>query len=354
MSGASAAACARLGPDRWHFQHGPIDLIIDVEADADSGERAIADCWRQFQGVLPALVEELPELRRPLNGQPALGPVASCEPMAPSEPMALDGPLALRGPVAQRMLRACAPFADERFITPMAAVAGAVADELIATFSRPGVTRACINNGGDIALLLSPGASYRVGICPQLEGRVAPWVHGVPLGSVFTVREDAPVRGIATSGWRGRSFSFGVADSVTVLAATAAAADAAATLIANAVNCDHPGIVRTPADQLKDDTDLGALPVTVDVPPLPATLIAAALASGRVEAERWRDRGLIHAAAMFLQGQVEFVLPRLELQPEEGGAAPQSRAALFEPARVGPASMEPAAVLPTAVETAAA
>jgi ApbE superfamily uncharacterized protein (UPF0280 family) len=339
MTGASGgAAHRRLGPDRWHFQHGPIDLIIDVEADADSGARAIADCWRQFQNVLPGLVQELTELRRPLGRR-----------AAPHEPAALHGqavlqnPAALqglaeaqgsksvRGPVAQRMLRACAPFADERFITPMAAVAGAVADELIPVFDRPGVRRACINNGGDIALLLSPGANYRVGICSeipgcaQLDGGWPLASDGVPLSSAFTVRDDTPVRGIATSGWRGRSFSLGIADSVTVLAANAAAADAAATLIANAVNCDHAGIERMPADQLKDDTDLGALPVTVDVSPLPATAISAALASGRAEALRWRDRGLIYAAAMVLQGHVEIMPPRAERAP-----AVPSCAALFE------------------------
>jgi len=299
---SGGAVCGRLGPDRWHFQHGPIDLIIDVEAEGDAGARAIAECWQQFQGVLPRLVDELPELRRPLRTRPA-----------PRRPMAL------RGPVAQRMLQACAPFADERFITPMAAVAGAVADELIAAFRRPGVTRACINNGGDIALLLSPATSYRVGICSQLDGDGArageDGTLDVPLASMFTVHEDTPVRGIATSGWRGRSFSLGIADSVTVLADNAAAADAAATLIANAVNCEHPGIVRVPADQLKDDTDLGALPVTVEVPPLPATAIAAALASGGAEALRWRDRGLIYAAAIFLQGRVELVLPPAAVAP---------------------------------------
>jgi hypothetical protein len=96
-----------------------------------------------------------------------------------------------------------------------------------------------------------------------------------------------------------------------VLANTAAAADAAATMIANAVNCDFAGVVRVPAEQLKDDTDLGGLPVTVDVPPLPPSAIAAALEGGRAEAEYWRERGVIYAAALFLQGQVEVVLPRM-------------------------------------------
>jgi ApbE superfamily uncharacterized protein (UPF0280 family) len=343
MSGASGGpACGRLGPDRWHFQHGPIDLIIDVEADADVGARAIADCWRHFQNVLPGLVQELTELRRPLGPRSVLqGQVVLHGQAVLHGQVVLQSPEALRGPVALRMHCACAPFADERFITSMAAVAGAVADELIPVFDRPGVTRACINNGGDIALLLTAGARYRVGICADLDG-CAPLdgrtqadgggalaCHGVPLSSVFTVHEDTPVRGIATSGWRGRSFSLGIADSVTVLAANAAAADAAATMIANAVNCEHPGIVRIPADQLKDDTDLDALRVTVDVPPLPVSCIAAALSRGRTEALLWRDRGLIHAAAMILQGRVELVLPRADRAP-----AARSRRALLEPAAV--------------------
>lgn len=276
MSGWDGDATrGRLGVDRWHFQHGPIDLVIDVDADAAARDAAIDDCWSRFQVVLPSLVAELPGLRRGARGHPGV-----------------------RGPVARRMLAACAPFARQRFITPMAAVAGAVADELIGAFARPGVRRAFINNGGDIALLLAPGTEYRAGI----------WSR-VAVEARFSIRHASPVRGVATSGWRGRSQSLGIADSVTVLAASAAAADAAATLIANAVNSDAPGIVRAPAVQVKDDSDLGARLVTVDVPALPPAAITAALALGRVAAERWRDRGLLHAAALLLQGQVEVVLP---------------------------------------------
>ena len=288
MSGSgSGAVCAGLGSGRWHFQHGPIDLILAVEGEFDACERSIAACWDRFQTVLPGLVAELVELRRPAHERPAV-----------------------QDPVSARMVRACAPFAAERFITPMAAVAGAVADELIGTFRRPGIRRAFINNGGDIALYLTAGEKYRVGVWSNL-GRVRSYDDsGRDVDSRFVVDAEMPVRGIATSGWRGRSFSLGIADSVTVLAITAAAADAAATMIANAVNCDFAGIVRVPAEQLKDDTDLGSLPVTVDVPPLPTGAIAEALGCGRTEAEHWRERGVIYAAALFLQGQVEVVLPR--------------------------------------------
>jgi uncharacterized protein len=284
--GASGAVCARLGGGRWHFQHGPIDLILAVEGDFEACEQSIAACWDRFQSVLPGLVAELEQLRRPAAQRPPV-----------------------RDPVSARMVEACAPFAVERFITPMAAVAGAVADELIEILRRPGISRAFINNGGDIALHLTAGEKYRVGIWSNL-GRVrAPDDSGRDVDRRFVVSAEMPVRGVATSGWRGRSFSLGIADSVTVLANTAAAADAAATMIANAVDCDFAGIVRVPAEQLKDDTDLGSLPVTVDVPPLPAGAIAAALECGRTEAEYWRERGVIYAAALFLQGQVEVVLP---------------------------------------------
>jgi len=299
---AAGPTCARIGSDRWHFQHGPIDLVIGVDADDVTRERAIAACWDEFQHVLQGLVGELSDLRRPASNHPAV-----------------------HGPVAQRMLHACAPFADERFITPMAAVAGAVADHLIAVFKRPGVKRAFINNGGDIALVLSPGAGYRVGIWSQLKHPGAHDGKSDPLDSTFTVEAHTSVRGVATSGWRGRSFSLGIADSVTILADNAAAADAAATLIANAVNCECAGIVRTPADQLKDDTDLGALLVTVDVPPLPVEAITIALSRGRAEAERWRDRGLIYAAALFLQGRVDLILPLAQT-----ALAPNPAGLLFE------------------------
>ncbi len=281
------AVFARLAADRWHFQHGPIDLVIDLDAPAATRDRCIAECWEAFQPILPGLVAELSALRRPASDR-----------------------VPLQGAVAVRMALACAPYSDELFITPMAAVAGSVADELIGVFHRAGVSRACINNGGDIALHLAAGASYEVGVWAQIDKLPLGGACGTGLDGRFIVAADMPVRGIATSGWRGRSFSLGVADSVTVLAESAAAADAAATLIANEVDCDAPGIVRAPAAQLKDDSDLGDRLVTVEVPALAPTAVASALARGRLAAECWRDRGLIHAAALFLQGSVEVVRPR--------------------------------------------
>ena len=265
-----------LDAGREHWQFGPIDLVLQPWGDASSIARAQQAAWGRFQWVLPELVAELLALRS-----------------------AVDANTRVTGLVAQRMLAACRPHAGE-FITPMAAVAGAVADEICACFAaEPGVSRAYVNNGGDIALHLREGEELKVGVIdhPQRPRHV---------GDV-TITASMPVRGVATSGWRGRSFSLGIADSVTVLAASAAAADAAATMIANAVNLDHPGIVRAPANTLKDDSDLGGRLVTVDVPALPQADIARALERGMAVVQACRSRGLIDSALLLLQGEVRHV-----------------------------------------------
>ena len=249
---------------RLHLQHGPIDLIIDAEGPGrDAALRAAA---ARFDSVLDDLVGELPLLRAPTGLRP-------------------------EGAIAQAMRAATLPFRPA-FITPMAAVAGAVADSVLSAMTGAGaLTRAYVNNGGDIALHLAPGESFTAAIAGGTPGRA-------------TIGADSPTRGIATSGRHGRSHSLGIADSVTVMACTAAQADAAATLIANAVDLPgNPKITRTPARDLSPDSDLGDRLVTVDLAPLTAAEIDTALARGLAFAETCRARGLIHAALLTLSGQ---------------------------------------------------
>jgi ApbE superfamily uncharacterized protein (UPF0280 family) len=265
----NGALAARLPDGRLHLQHGPIDLIIEAFGAPAEVARAYGQAIDRFGDILPALVGELALLRHRVG---------------------VVRPLP-RGPVARRMVDAV--WAHRRmFITPMAAVAGGVADEVLqAMLASRALDKAYVNNGGDIAFHLAPGHSLRAGIFAQaLDGAV-------------TLTHDRPVRGIATSGRGGRSFSLGIADSATVLAATAAAADAAATLIANAVNADHPAIERRPACTLDPDSDLLDLPVTVAVGPLPPAAVAEALDRGLAEARRLRLCGLIDSAALSLQGE---------------------------------------------------
>jgi ApbE superfamily uncharacterized protein (UPF0280 family) len=300
------AQLALLSGNRLHFQHGPIDLVIGAEGERNAVQAAHAAAWERFSGLLAELVEELPALRAPVS---------------------LVCPL--RGPVARRMWHACAPFRPE-FITPMAAVAGSVADEIIAFYRREGVTRAWVNNGGDIAVHLAPGTAVRIGLLADPDP--ARCAARESLDGRFTLDAQSPARGIATSGWQGRSFSLGIADSVTVLARSASVADAAATMIANAVNIDDPRIVRQPANTLKDDTDLGDRCVTVEVPALAHDAIGSALQAGLVRANALRAAGLIEAAVLVCQGQVGAT-PR-DAMPDAreralGSSAPSSKSGEF-------------------------
>lgn len=277
----SGAACALLDDGRWHFQHGPIDLIIGATGQPAALEAAVSGAWRRFVQLLPELAAQLPLLRS--QAEPGLS---------------------LSGPVACRMLGACLPYARQTFVTTMAAVAGSVADELITFFSgQPGVQRAYINNGGDIALHLGAGQSFRVGLFSDL-GRYQG--DTVDLDGAFSISADMPVRGIATSGWRGRSFSMGIADSVTILAETAAHADVAATMVANQVFVNHQAVRQAPADSLKDDTDLGPRLVTVEVGTLPGYAIDQALDNGLVLAQRLCREETIYGAVLMLQGSVRI------------------------------------------------
>jgi uncharacterized protein len=301
----TGAVRAPLAGGRWHFQHGPIDLVLQAWGGANECARAYEQAWARFVTVLPDLASELPTLRKPVVPAKAGTHVRADSVLRDHAPSGGEmGPrfrgddnigCPLEGIVARRMWRACAPLA-EAFITPMAAVAGAVADEVMAAMvARRSLKKAYINNGGDIALHLAPGERFETGIVgdlakPKITARAS-------------IAAEDRVRGIATSGWRGRSFSLGIADSVTVLARDAAAADAAATLIANAVNVDHPAIARRPARDLDPDSDLGDHLVTVAVGVLDFDALAVALARGRRTARDFRARGLIDAAYIELAGR---------------------------------------------------
>src|ERR1700759_2700182 len=199
---------------RLHLQDGPIDLIVEAKSEAAAVRKAYEAAARRFTGLLDELCEELIELRR------AADPKRS----------------ALKGIVARRMHAAVAPFAADCFITPMAAVAGSVAEEILGAMMDEGrLDRAHVNNGGDIALHLAEGEQFTVGLIdrPDSQGLMRTMVIGA----------GDPIRAIATSGRHGRSFSLGIADAVTVLGKTASMADAAATNIGNAVDLPgHPAI----------------------------------------------------------------------------------------------------------------
>jgi ApbE superfamily uncharacterized protein (UPF0280 family) len=260
---------------RLHMHDGPIDLVLEAFGAAGEIEAACRAAAARFLTILDELCNELAFLRRPTHTE---GPSPA-------------------GPIARRMVAAVRPYASGTFITPMAAVAGAVAEEILAAMTTAAdLSRAYVNDGGDIALHLSPGEKFVVGIVERPD---RPSLFGTT-----TIDASQPVRGIATSGWRGRSFSLGIADAVTVLADTAAMADAAATIIANALDLPgHPSIRRVPACELAPDSDLGERLVTQSVGDLSLDEIQRALSAGVGVAQSLRVAKLIRAAALNLGGE---------------------------------------------------
>jgi ApbE superfamily uncharacterized protein (UPF0280 family) len=267
------AVARMLDQRRLHLQDGPIDLIVTADGEPAAVASAYRAATARFATILDELVAELPILRS--HADPSRSPA---------------------GLVGEQMWRAVLPFASETFVTPMAAVAGAVADEVMDTMTAAAsLVRASVNNGGDIAVHLAEGRSWTVGLVDRPD---RPSLFGATV-----LRHGDGIGGIATSGWRGRSFSLGIADAVTVLAATAATADAAATVIANAVDLPgHPAIRRVPATDLQPDSDLGPRLVTRDVGELTSDEIDAALARGFASADALARRSLIAGAALHLSG----------------------------------------------------
>ena len=276
----------RLLPDgkRLHLQDGPIDLIIGADGEQDQIARAFDVARIRFSTILDELCEELSLLRHPTHYQP-------------------------QGQVARRMWRATADLARGQFITPMAAVAGSVAEEILyAMVTVANVEKAHVNNGGDIAIHLGPWTDYDIGLVDRPENP--------SLFSKAHIDWTDAVRGIATSGWRGRSFSLGIADAVTALAVTASVGDAAATLIANAVDLPgHPAILRVPANEIQPDNDLGKRPVTRGVGPLSSADVTEALDRGVAFAQDLVNNGTIIACALHLAGETRTVGDVLIDQP---------------------------------------
>lgn len=259
---------------RLHLQHGPIDLIIGVDQNRQVAFEAAIN---RFDTVLEELASELSELRKPLNENTPFP----------------------KGEVAQLMDHACQPYVDVHFVTRMAAVAGAVADNIMSAMRSVVIfQKSYVNNGGDIALHLDGEERFTTAMLSH---------SGQELGRIEIGAGDQ-ISGIATSGRHGRSHSLGVADSVTVLAETAAKADVAATLIANAVDMpDHPFITRKLASELSPDSDLGNRLVVVDCKDFSRKDQNYAIEKGQAKADEFLKKGLIKSAAIFFQDEHRLV-----------------------------------------------
>ena len=206
------------------------------------------------------------------------------------------------GKVARRMHAAVAPFAAEHFITPMAAVAGAVAEEILGAMVRCGTAR---------SRLCQQWRRHRAASCATASASRSAWSDRPDAPGLMrtTIIERRRSRRAASppAAATAAAFRSALPTPSPCWRATASQADAAATIIANAVDLPgHPAIIRCPAHELQPDSDLGARLVTRDVGELSACEIddGARKPARHARATCWR-RGLIEGAALRLHGETD-------------------------------------------------
>ena len=291
MSLIDRPVISRISDGRLQMRHGPIELVIKAFGSESEVALAYQQAAVAFGTVLNDLASELGELRKPARVND-IG-AGNCAP-------------------AVSMHQAASAFADSCFLTPMIAVAGAVADHILEQMiAGRDLSRAYVNNGGDIALHLNKDECFEVAVCADPLKR--------KISSKTCISQCSGIRGIATSGWRGRSHSLGIADAVTVLASSAAVADASATLIANAIDLpNHPSIYREKATDLSPDSDLAERGVTVDVGELTPADARTALAAGKYRAQKMIDDKQIIGVYAILNSEEFSLHPNIDPKIDNG------------------------------------
>lgn len=204
--------------------------------------------------------------------------------------------------LARRMVTSVKAIGDVD-LTPMAAVAGTIADAVADWLFEREASKVIVDNGGDIAIRLAEGEAATVGVRPQV---ISPHIS-----HVIRLEGGRSTWGVATSGMGGRSFTRGIASAVTVLAANTSAADAAATAVANACFAEDEGIVQLPAEKLDPSSDLAGINVTTKVGPLRSEVIRLAVGNARQKARYLFQEDLIDGAFIAL-GSVYTITDRLQ------------------------------------------
>jgi ApbE superfamily uncharacterized protein (UPF0280 family) len=199
----------------------------------------------------------------------------------------------IKDPLVLKMIGSVVMIGDED-LTPMAAVAGSIADEVADFLFERGMTKVVVDNGGDVAIRADREAPITVGIRPDVTDRAVDHVIGL----------DPRLRshGVATSGLGGRSLTRGIASAATVIARTASLADAAATAVANASFLEDAQVWRRPADEIDPYTDIPGLDITVKVGALSEDQKTRALSKAIERAEDLVRRELILGAFVAVQG----------------------------------------------------
>ena len=262
---------------------GPMRLVISASVgkvpQPDTAARAAQEAF--------VFLEAVAEARRSMG-----------KPYSPSTYRA-------KNPLVARMIESVSAVGDED-LSPMAAVAGTIADGVAEFLMDRGMTRVVVDNGGDISVRLQGDESVTVGIRPEVG--IHEISHWIALGP------ERRSWGIATSGLSGRSLTRGIASAVTALAENASLADAAATAVANASFVENAQVIRRPAQEMDPYTDIPGIPVTFKTGPLNETVKALAVERALKRAQELIAGGVILGAFVAVQGRTgmtEFLRDRL-------------------------------------------
>lgn len=259
-----------VGPGKLFLDYGPISMVIAASRD---GEPLTALCRDASQIAVDCLTELGPQLKLLKRSWTQF------------EPGELSG-------VAVTMWQAVQATADND-LTPMAAVAGALADKVADWLQQQGATKVLVNNGGDVAIRLLADETTKVGVMPEIGGE--------GFSKLVRLTSSDGIGGIATSGLGGRSFTCGVMESVTVLAKSCAVADAFATSLANASYIDSSAVVRGLARLIDPDTDIPDLMVTESVGRLTPQEVQQSMQQVLTRLRDNVDKRIIKGATLHLQ-----------------------------------------------------
>jgi ApbE superfamily uncharacterized protein (UPF0280 family) len=180
------------------------------------------------EGYLQEVIDGIMKARAELTSYARRRPefILSLEPLGADN----DPPLTVR--------RMCSA-AETAGVGPMAAVAGAIALAGAEAAREAGSRHCIVDNGGDVALLLSRPAV--VGILSDIDSKTIPAVKIQPT--------NGKILGLCTSsGIYGHSISFGRAEAATVMATDPPLADALATALGN--RCKSGAVVGNALESL--------------------------------------------------------------------------------------------------------
>jgi ApbE superfamily uncharacterized protein (UPF0280 family) len=273
-----------------YLEQGPSSLVISAKRWKDDGEPDEAEILDLLTVLQNEIKASLPILR------------LKVEKVIRSKHL----------PSVARSMVEAARFIAPSELTAMSAVAGAVSDEIKSHLVYKGFDWAVVNNGGDIASYSTLDQPLSIGVGPVDAGG----------GVNRLLRLKGPFDlGIATSGVGGRSLTLGVADFVTVIAESAAIADAAATFICNHTSIGAPQIEAAMSEQLDPGTDIPGERVTVRVGALGRKEIESALQRGLSAATTLKQRGRIMEAVLSVKGVWAHTLgPGSKIEMEENHA----------------------------------